>query len=92
MALIKAKPFCTPTPRFILQDLPKIISQIDDAQAKKDGFEPMAHYLFTPQPVKGAKYYHLRRVLHDWNDGPSIKILEATRAAMNALLFTKGMI
>ena len=48
----------------------------------------MAHYFFTPQPVKGAKYYHLRRVLHDRNDGP----IEATRAAMNALLFTKGMI
>lgn len=68
--------------RFILQDLPKTINKIDAVQAKKDGFEPMAHDFFTPQIVKGAKYYHLRRVLHDWNDGPSIKILEATRAAM----------
>jgi demethylsterigmatocystin 6-O-methyltransferase len=68
--------------RFILQDLPKTINQIDVAQAKKDGFEPTAHDFFTPQPVKGAKYYHLRRVLHDWKDGPSIKILEATRDAM----------
>jgi demethylsterigmatocystin 6-O-methyltransferase len=68
--------------RFVLQDLPKTISRIDVAQAKKDGFEPTAHDFFTPQPIKGAKYYHLRRVLHDWNDGPSIKILEATREAM----------
>jgi demethylsterigmatocystin 6-O-methyltransferase len=68
--------------RFILQDLPKTINQVDADQAKKDGFEIMAHDFFTPQIIKGAKYYHLRRVLHDWNDGPSIKILEATRAAM----------
>jgi hypothetical protein len=68
--------------RFILQDLTKTIGQIDVAQAKKEGFEPMVHDFFTPQSIKGAKYYHLRRVLHDWNDGPSLKILEATRAAM----------
>ena len=68
--------------RFILQDLPKTVSEIDAAQAKKEGFEPMAHDFFEPQTIKGAKYYHLRRVLHDWNDGPSIKILEATHAAM----------
>jgi demethylsterigmatocystin 6-O-methyltransferase len=69
--------------RFILQDLPKTISTIDAVQAKKDGFEPMVHDFFNPQTIKGAKYYHLRHVLHDWNDGPCIKILKATRAAMN---------
>ena len=69
--------------RFILQDLPRTISQIDAVQAKEEGIlEPMAHDFFTPQPVKGAKYYHLRRVLHDWNDESNIKILEATRVAM----------
>ena len=68
--------------RFILQDLAKTINQIDIAQAKTEGFEPMVHDFFNPQPIRGAKYYHLRRVLHDWNDGPSIKILEATRSAM----------
>ncbi|KIN07024.1 hypothetical protein OIDMADRAFT_15974 [Oidiodendron maius Zn] len=68
--------------RFILQDLAKTVNQIDVDQAKTEGFEPMVHDFFNPQPIKGAKYYHLRRVLHDWNDGPSIKILEATRSAM----------
>jgi hypothetical protein len=70
--------------RFVVQDLPKTISQIDAAQAKKDGFQPMAHDFFTPQPIKGAKYYHLRRVLHDWNDEACIKILQATRVAMES--------
>jgi demethylsterigmatocystin 6-O-methyltransferase len=68
--------------RFILQDLPKTIGKVDASQAEKDGFEIMKHDFFTPQPVKGAKYYLLRRVLHDWNDEPSIKILQATHAAM----------
>ena len=68
--------------RFILQDLPKTINQINVAKAMTQGFEPMVHDFFNPQVIKGAKYYHLRRVLHDWNDGPSIKILEATRSAM----------
>ncbi len=68
--------------RFILQDLPKTIDQIDAAEAKKEGFELVEHDFFTPQTIKGAKYYHLRRVLHDWNDGPSIIILEAIRTAM----------
>jgi hypothetical protein len=68
--------------RFVLQDLPKTINQIDVTEAKNDGFEPMVHDFFTPQVIKGAKFYHLRRVLHDWNDGPSIKILKATREAM----------
>lgn len=68
--------------RFVLQDLAKTINQIDKDQAKRDGFEPMIHNFFEPQVIKGAKYYHLRRVLHDWNDGPSLKILKATRAAM----------
>ena len=66
--------------RFILQDLSKTISKIDDAQA--DGLELMVHDFFAPQPVKGAKYYHLRRILHDWNDEASIKILEATCGAL----------
>jgi len=70
------------TGRFIVQDLPKTINQIDTVQAKKDGIEPMVYDFFALQTVKGAKYYHLRRVLHDWNDGPCIKILEAIRFAM----------
>lgn len=68
--------------RFILQDLPKTIDQIDATQAKEDGFELHAYDFFNPQPIKGAKFYHLRRVLHDWNDESSIKILDATYAAM----------
>jgi demethylsterigmatocystin 6-O-methyltransferase len=68
--------------RFILQDLPKSIEKIDAVQAKEGGFEPTVHDFFTPQPIKGAKYYHLRRVMHDWNDEPCLNILKATHSAM----------
>jgi hypothetical protein len=69
--------------RFILQDLPKTIQKADVAKAKEVGFEPMVHDFFQPQPIKGAKYYHLRRVLHDWNDDNCLKILAAVRSAMD---------
>ena len=68
--------------RWILQDLPKTIETIDPAHAKQVGFEPTVHDFFEPQPVKGAKYYHLRRVLHDWDDSSCIKILRHTYEAM----------
>ena len=69
--------------RFIVQDLPFTIEKLDAAETKQAGFEAMAHNFFEPQPIKGAKYYHLRRVLHDWNDEQCLKILKATRSAMD---------
>jgi demethylsterigmatocystin 6-O-methyltransferase len=69
--------------KFILQDLPKSIEGLAPGRAKELGFEPMIHNFFEPQPIKGAKYYHLRRVFHDWNDEASLKILAATKPAMD---------
>ncbi|MCJ1241414.1 hypothetical protein MMC14_009419 [Varicellaria rhodocarpa] len=39
-------------------------------------FEKAAHDFFTPQPIKGARAYHLYSVLHDWDDTSSINILK----------------
>jgi demethylsterigmatocystin 6-O-methyltransferase len=69
--------------KFILQDLPKTIENLAPDRAEQLGFEPMVHNFFDPQPIKGAKYYHLRRVLHDWNDELALKILSATKNAMD---------
>jgi hypothetical protein len=69
--------------RFILQDVPATIEKLDESELKTEGFEAMPHNFFNPQPVKGAKYYHLRRVLHDWNDEQCLKILKATKLAMD---------
>lgn len=69
--------------RFILQDLSKSIESLASGRAEELGFEPMVHNFFGPQPIKGAKYYHLRRVLHDWNDESCLKILEPIKVAMD---------
>jgi hypothetical protein len=66
---------------FILQDLPKTIECLDSGRAERIGFKASAHDFFLPQPITGARYYHLRRVLHDWNDEACLKILSALRPA-----------
>ena len=35
----------------------------------------MAHDFFEPQPVKKAKAYFLRAILHDWGNPTCVKIL-----------------
>ena len=68
--------------KMIVQDIAVMIDMVDKAQAQTFGLEPMAHDFFTPQPVKGAKVYYLRFVLHDWNDDKCITILKHLRDAM----------
>ncbi|KAL9105135.1 MAG: hypothetical protein Q9187_008819 [Circinaria calcarea] len=65
--------------RLVLQDKQEVIDQIP---ASETGFEKTAHDFFTPQPVKGARAYHLHSVLHDWDDASSINILKNIVTAM----------
>lgn len=63
--------------RLILQDLPGQIQPLD-TQALAP-VELMCHDFSTPQPIKGAKAYYLKMVLHDWPD-------EQCRAILNNLI------
>lgn len=67
--------------KLILQDIPAVI---EDAGREElpEGIEKMGHDFFTTQPVKGAKAYYLRTVLHDWPDKQARIILEKLRDAM----------
>ncbi|KAL8725286.1 MAG: hypothetical protein Q9181_006468 [Wetmoreana brouardii] len=65
--------------RLILQDKSEVISQIT---APNTVFEKMAHDFFTPQPVHGARAYHLHSVLHDWDDASCHAILKNIVSAM----------
>ena len=67
--------------RLIVQDLSGAISKVE-ASLKKEGIEPMIHDFFTPQPIKGARVYHLSRILHDWPNAHCLRILRNTRQAM----------
>ncbi|PYI25505.1 O-methyltransferase [Aspergillus indologenus CBS 114.80] len=68
--------------RFILQDRASVITDNGPALTRH-GIEPMAHDFFTPQPVKGALVYYIRRVLHDWPDAEVREILTHLAAAMD---------
>ncbi|KAM0801134.1 S-adenosyl-L-methionine-dependent methyltransferase [Usnea florida] len=47
--------------QLILQDMVAPNREVCDS-----AFEYMVHNFFEPQPVKGARVYHLRSILHDW--------------------------
>ncbi|KAL8715416.1 MAG: hypothetical protein Q9220_000750 [cf. Caloplaca sp. 1 TL-2023] len=63
----------------ILQDLPNTVKQAGDGNG---AFRPMGHDFFTPQPIKGARAYLLRQVLHDWPDQECRTILKHIAAAI----------
>lgn len=64
--------------RFLLQDLPDTIEQA----LPVPGMETVVHDFFTPQPIKGARAYYLRNVLHDWPDNHCQLILSQLASAM----------
>ncbi|KAL3444472.1 S-adenosyl-L-methionine-dependent methyltransferase [Aspergillus insuetus] len=64
--------------QLVLQDLPEVF----DGLADISGVKIEACDFFQPQTVKGAKFYYLRRILHDWPDALCVKILQRLRYAM----------
>ncbi|KAL9120610.1 MAG: hypothetical protein Q9187_002836 [Circinaria calcarea] len=54
--------------RFVLQDLPSAVAGL-----QLEGVEATVHDFLRPQPLKGARAYYFRNVLHDWSD--EIKLL-----------------
>ena len=64
--------------RVILQDLPHAI----DMALRTPGVENTVHDMFTPQPVKDAKFYYIRAVLHDFPDDKCRLVLKNLGAAM----------
>ncbi|KAH7001129.1 S-adenosyl-L-methionine-dependent methyltransferase [Ilyonectria destructans] len=65
--------------RLVLQDLPVVIEQIQNLDAK---IERTSYDFFTEQPIKGARAYYMHSVLHDWNDETCLRILTTVMAAM----------
>ncbi|PYI09955.1 S-adenosyl-L-methionine-dependent methyltransferase [Aspergillus sclerotiicarbonarius CBS 121057] len=65
--------------RLVLQDLPIVINAMTEFPT---GIECQGHDFFDEQPVKGAKAYYLRTVLHDWPDKQARQILAKIREAM----------
>lgn len=57
--------------RVVVQDMPETLAGAKPAE----GVELIAHDFFTPQPLERAKFYYMRRVLHDWPDEECVRIL-----------------
>ncbi|CAI7626596.1 hypothetical protein PCG10_005652 [Penicillium crustosum] len=62
----------------VLQDLPEAVKNL----APIEGVKAEAYDFFQPQPIIGAKFYYLRRIMHDWPDDKAATILRNIRAAM----------
>ncbi|KAF2809937.1 o-methyltransferas-like protein [Mytilinidion resinicola] len=68
--------------KMILQDRPDVLAAI--AQEDIPNIEKMEHDFFTPQPVKGAHIYLLRRILHDFYEPVCIEIVKNIASAMDS--------
>lgn len=78
-AILAAQPDL-PASGFVLQELPNVIEQAK--QTLPAGVQLQSHDFFTPNPVKGAKVYHLRACLHDWSDEICVRMLKCVVPAM----------
>ncbi|KAM3507536.1 hypothetical protein MY11210_007097 [Beauveria gryllotalpidicola] len=65
----------------VLQDLPSVIDSIEPGMLDPT-IVTQKHDFFTRQPVRGARAYFLRRVLHQWPDNHCLRILKELRDAM----------
>jgi O-methyltransferase domain len=67
--------------KLVLQDRKEVLSAIS-AEDLLPTIEKMEHDFFTPQPVRGAQIYYIRRVFHDWLDPEARNILTNIIPAM----------
>ncbi|KFX91428.1 hypothetical protein V490_05912 [Pseudogymnoascus sp. VKM F-3557] len=66
--------------RAILEDRERVLDAIP-ADALP-GVEKLSIDFFTPQPIKNAHVYYLRRIMHNWQDREAIVILSHIADAM----------
>ncbi|KAI1207206.1 O-methyl transferase B [Annulohypoxylon truncatum] len=76
--------------RVILQDLPFAIAEA----LPTPGVENMVHDVFEPQPIRGAKIYHMRSILHNHPQHKVSQILQNIKAVMapDSILLVDEMI
>lgn len=64
--------------RIIVQDVQATLKSAPEVE----GLEFQEQDFFKEQPIKGAKFYYLRHILHDWTEEDSIQILKAIVPAL----------
>jgi len=66
--------------KIILQDRKPVLDAIPADELP--GVEKIVIDFFTPQPIKNAHIYYLRRIMHNWQDNEAQKILKNIADAM----------
>jgi hypothetical protein len=66
--------------KLVLQDLPQVIDTINEPLL--EGVTAIGHSMFEPQPIRGARAYYMRTVLHDFPDKQALEALAHIREAM----------
>ncbi|KAH6679190.1 S-adenosyl-L-methionine-dependent methyltransferase [Halenospora varia] len=64
--------------KILLQDQPMVLQ----FAIEHPGVEKMPYDFFTEQPIKGAKIYYLRNIIHDYPNEKAIVILKNLAAAL----------
>ncbi|KAJ9614542.1 hypothetical protein H2200_002679 [Cladophialophora chaetospira] len=74
-----------PSLRFVVQDLPPVLSQAKIPDDLKDRVELQAHDFMTPQPAasKGAEVFFIRQCLQNWSHTDATRILQNILPAMD---------
>jgi hypothetical protein len=68
--------------RMIAQDLPGVIQDAKSFVNLPPSIETMVSDFYNPQPVKGAKAYTMRQIIHDWGDKECKLILKSIIRSM----------
>jgi demethylsterigmatocystin 6-O-methyltransferase len=58
--------------RLTLEDLPEAVNKA----SRTEGISYLAQDFFKPQSIRGAKFYYMRRIMHDWPEEECVKILK----------------
>lgn len=67
--------------RLVLQEQQPVID-LAKGMGLDQRIELQVHDFFKEQPVKGARAYYMRYILHDWSDEPAKQILNQIKAVM----------
>lgn len=67
--------------KLALQDLAQTLEHLPPGVVLPVGIDKVPHDFFQEQPIKGARFYYLRNVMHDWPDDRCIAILKQLIAA-----------
>ncbi|KAH7214691.1 O-methyltransferase-domain-containing protein [Fusarium oxysporum] len=79
--ILEAHPDLSPK-NCMLQERPEVIQLAKSKKTLPDGVQLVEHDFMTEQPVKGAKAYFMRMILHDYADAVGIQILTRLAEAM----------